>query len=221
MLQSVSFKILPGQLCVIVGANGSGKSTVLKLCSRIYDPTEGSILIDGLDIRTLKLSDLRRAMAVLFQDYTHFPLSIRDNIALGSPEHADDEARVREAARLAGAVEIIERQPGGYGEYLNRPVRDFYSDLPEGTKTLFGRTVDHNRMRRAVGDKPTSSTLSGGQMQRLAVARTFMRSLPTDLKEDTKVGLLLFDEPSASLDPTAEHGKSCFLSLLFDVAYVC
>ncbi|VDB88528.1 unnamed protein product [Peniophora sp. CBMAI 1063] len=205
VLQNVSFNILPGQLCVIVGANGSGKSTVLKLCSRIYDPTEGSILIDGHDIRTLKLNDLRRAMAVLFQDYTHFPLSIRDNIALGSPEDAHDDTRVYEAARLAGAEDIIERQPAGYGEYLNRPVRDFYSDLPEGTKTLFGRTVNHNRMRRAVGDKPTTSTLSGGQMQRLAVARTFMRSLPTDLKEDTKVGLLLFDEPSASLDPTAEH----------------
>ncbi|KZV64748.1 P-loop containing nucleoside triphosphate hydrolase protein [Peniophora sp. CONT] len=206
VLQDVSFKVLPGQLCVIVGANGSGKSTVLKLCSRIYDSTEGSILIDGHDIRTLKLTDLRRAMAVLFQDYTHFPLSIRDNIALGSPEHAHDDARVREAARLAGADEIIERQPGGYGEYLNRPVRDYYSDLPEGTKTLFGRTVEHDPMRRAVGgNKPTSSTLSGGQMQRLAVARTFMRSLPTDPKEETKVGLLLFDEPSASLDPKAEH----------------
>ena len=62
---------------VIVGSNGSGKSTILKLVARIYDPTEGSIFIDGQDIKSLKLADLRRAMAILFQDYTHFPLSVR------------------------------------------------------------------------------------------------------------------------------------------------
>ena len=62
---------------VIVGANGSGKSTILKLVARIYDPTEGVILLDGKDIKTLRLADLRRAMAILFQDYSHFPLSVR------------------------------------------------------------------------------------------------------------------------------------------------
>ena len=62
---------------VIVGANGSGKSTILKLVARIYDPTEGEILLDGKDIKTLRLADLRRAMAILFQDYSHFPLSVR------------------------------------------------------------------------------------------------------------------------------------------------
>ena len=62
---------------VIVGSNGSGKSTILKLAARIYDPTEGSIFIDGQDIKSLRLADLRRAMAILFQDYTHFPLSVR------------------------------------------------------------------------------------------------------------------------------------------------
>lgn len=75
-LQNVSFKLEQGQLCVVVGANGSGKSTILKLMVRLYDPTEGEILIDGQDIRTLKLADLRQAISVLFQDYTHFPLSV-------------------------------------------------------------------------------------------------------------------------------------------------
>ncbi|THH16785.1 hypothetical protein EW146_g3903 [Bondarzewia mesenterica] len=201
-LRDVSFKMEPGQLCVIVGANGSGKSTILKLIARIYDPLEGEILLDGRNIKTLRLADLRRALAILFQDYSHFPLSIKDNIALGDPENAADEDKVREAARLGGALEFIERLPEGFDTYLERPVRDLYSALPEGTKTLFGRSVDYGGMRGLMhGDSPNSVVLSGGQMQRLAVSRTFMRSSVSD----PKVGLLLFDEPSASLDPTAEH----------------
>ena len=96
---------------------------------------------------------------------------------------------------------MIARLPEGLDTYLERPVRDLYSGIPDGTTTLFGRKVDHGRLRSFVG-APTDHGLSGGQMQRLAVARTFMRSLSTE----RGVGLLLFDEPSASLDPTAEHG---------------
>lgn len=76
-LQNTSFKIERGQLCVIVGTNGSGKSTILKLIARLYDPVEGEIRINGQDIRTLRLADLRNAIAVLFQDYTLFPLNVR------------------------------------------------------------------------------------------------------------------------------------------------
>ena len=75
-LRNVSFSLLPGQLCVIIGQNGAGKSTVLKLAMRLYDPEEGHILLGGLDIRMLKLSELRQFISVLFQDYTHFPLSV-------------------------------------------------------------------------------------------------------------------------------------------------
>ncbi|KAH9054296.1 HlyB/MsbA family ABC transporter [Lactarius vividus] len=187
-LRDISFRVHPGQLCVIIGSNGSGKSTILKLVARIYDPTEGTILIDGHDIKTLRLADIRRALAILFQDYTHFPLSVRENIALGDP------------TRLGGASELIARLPDGFDTYLERPVRDIYSGIPDGTTTLFGRKVDHGRLRGFI-DTPTDHGLSGGQMQRLAVARTFMRSSSTE----RGVGLLLFDEPSASLDPTAEH----------------
>ncbi|KAH9891331.1 P-loop containing nucleoside triphosphate hydrolase protein [Cubamyces lactineus] len=202
-LKDVSFSLLPGQLCVIVGANGSGKSTILKLIVRLYDPEEGQILLNGHDIRTLKLRDLRQAISVLFQDYTHFPLSIRDNIAIGDPSAADNDEHVRRAARLGGAEDFIEKLPDGFDTYLDRPVRDLYAGMPEGTTTLFGRKVDYGALRHAGGMKSTeTSTLSGGQMQRLAVARTFMRSV---VPEDPKVGLLLFDEPSASLDPVAEH----------------
>ncbi|KAH9069746.1 HlyB/MsbA family ABC transporter [Lactarius deliciosus] len=198
-LRDVSFKVLSGHLCVIVGSNGSGKSTILKLSARIFDPTEGSILIDGHDIKTLKLADLRRAMAILFQDYTLFPLSIRDNIGLGNPRLAGDDAAIEEAARLGGASELIARLPDGFDTYLERPVRDQYMGLPEGTRKLFGRKVVDGSPWFT---KDTSDhELSGGQRQRLAVARTFMRSSTME----QEVGLLMFDEPSASLDPTAEH----------------
>ncbi|KAI0694490.1 hypothetical protein C8T65DRAFT_759402 [Cerioporus squamosus] len=203
-LQNISFKLSAGQLCVIVGANGSGKSTILKLVSRLYDPEDGQILLDGHDIRTLKLFDLRQAISVLFQDYTHFPLSIRDNIALGDPSNFRNDAHVEAAARLGGASGFIEKLPDGYDTYIERPVRDYFSGIPEGTKTLFGRSIDYSAVRVAGGmaARTGGTTLSGGQMQRLAVSRTFMRSV---VSEDAKVGLLLFDEPSASLDPTAEH----------------
>ncbi|EGO19480.1 hypothetical protein SERLADRAFT_453452 [Serpula lacrymans var. lacrymans S7.9] len=213
-LHNVSFKLNPGQLCVIVGVNGSGKSTILKLIARIYDPLEGEILLDGRDIRTLKLVDLRRAMSMLFQDYTHFPLSIKENIGLGDPTHALDDDKIREAARLGGAEEFVNRLPDGFDTYLDRPVHDYYSSLPEGTTSLFGRPVDYSHVRGAGRMQSTSSaTLSGGQMQRLAVSRTFMRSLISG--SEPSVGLLLFDEPSASLDPTAEHGESVCIAFVY------
>ncbi|KAG6332407.1 hypothetical protein ID866_6678 [Astraeus odoratus] len=169
-LYNVSFKISAGQLCVIVGVNGSGKSTILKLIARIYDPTEGIILIDDQDIKTLKLADLRRAMAILFQDYTHFPLTVKENIALGNPDIPYDDDKIREAARLGGAEEFIDRLPDGFDTYLDRPVKDYYSSLPEGTVTLFGRQVDYSNVRGVGKMRSTeSSSLSGGQMQRLAV----------------------------------------------------
>ncbi|KAI9507419.1 HlyB/MsbA family ABC transporter [Russula earlei] len=199
-LRNISFRVAPGQLCVIIGSNGSGKSTILKLMARIYDPTEGTIFLDDQDIKVLRLADLRRAMAILFQDYTHFPLSIRENIALGDPTRMHDEAAIEEAARLGGASELIAHLPNGFDTYLERPVRDLFSGLPDGTTNLFGRKFDNGNLRTYV-DTPIDHGLSGGQMQRLAVARTFMRSSSAE----QGVGLLLFDEPSASLDPTAEH----------------
>jgi len=117
------------------------------------------------NIRSLKVADLRRAISVLFQDYTHFPLSvslsgtklplylifwdtkISENIGLGDPENANDEDKIREAARLGGAEEFIDLLPDGFEAFLDRPVQDYYSDLPEGTKTLFGRSVEYSRIR--------------------------------------------------------------------------
>jgi ABC-type multidrug transport system fused ATPase/permease subunit len=134
--------------------------------------------------------------------HEHMYSQIRENIALGDPTHAHDDASIERAAHLGGASEFISRLSDGLDTYLERPVRDIYVGLPEGTTTLFGRKVDNGYLRGVV-DSPADKALSGGEMQRVAVARTFMRS-----SAEERVGMLLFDEPSASLDPTAEQGTS-------------
>ncbi|KAG8703496.1 hypothetical protein FRC09_004140, partial [Ceratobasidium sp. 395] len=111
VIRNMSFKIKSGQLCVIVGENGAAKSTSLKLVLRLYEVDEGTILIDGRDIRTIPLKSLRQCAAVLFQDFSNFPLSIRENIAMGSPAHAHDDERIQEAARLGGASEFVKTLP--------------------------------------------------------------------------------------------------------------
>lgn len=98
-------------------------------------------------------------------------MQIRDNIAIGNPETADDDERVRLAARLAGAEELIDKLPDGFDSYLERPVDDEYSSVADGTKTLMGRVVDYDTLRSAANIKSRKNTsLSGGQMQRLRVA---------------------------------------------------
>jgi ABC-type multidrug transport system fused ATPase/permease subunit len=203
-LRNVSFKIGAGQLCVVVGVNGSGKSTILKLISRIYDPTEGTILIDDRDIKTFRLADLRAAMSILFQDYSEFPLSMHDNIGLGNPALAHDDDKVREAARLGGAEDFIDELPDGFNTYLNAPTTIYHGDLPEGTTTVFGQPVNFLYPFEGVyAPARPDLRISRGQVQRLAISRTFMRSLVSET--EPSAGMLLFDEPSASLDPTAEH----------------
>lgn len=103
-------------------------------------------------------------------------LQIKENIGLGDPENAADEDKIQQAARLGGADKVIERLPEGYETYLERPVRDYYSALPEGTTSLFGRPVDYGRIR-SVGKMEASSSksLSGGQMQRIALQAVFSR----------------------------------------------
>ncbi|CCO26731.1 Iron-sulfur clusters transporter atm1,mitochondrial [Rhizoctonia solani AG-1 IB] len=199
----MSFTIKPGQLCVIVGENGAAKSTSLKLILRLYEVDEGEILIDGRDIRTIPLKSLRQCASVLFQDFSNFPLSIRENIAMGSPLHAEDNARIQEAARLGGASQFIDALPEQMETYLSRPVQDMAGGLGFGQHTLLGRQFNTSkggwgRKGGKRGGKAQDMEVSGGQQQRLALSRTFMRS------NDENVRLWMFDEPSASLDPLAE-----------------
>ena len=111
-LHEVSLDVKPGEVVAIVGPTGSGKSTLLSLVPRLYDPDEGRVLVDGVDVRRVKLADLRRHIGVVLQDPMLFSGTIRDNIAYGKPDATMEE--IVEAAKAANAHEFIERLPRGY-----------------------------------------------------------------------------------------------------------
>jgi len=119
-LRGVSLEINAGEIVALVGANGSGKTTLAKLLSGLHTPSSGKILWDGVDVACVDPSELRRSIAVLFQDFVQWQLPARDNIALGRPELIDDAARVHEAAETAGASPFLERLPAGYETILSR-----------------------------------------------------------------------------------------------------
>ena len=172
VIKDVSFTIGKGQAVVIVGINGSGKSTLLKLLNRLYDPTTGTISIDGTPFTSFVGSDVRRSMAMLTQNYTHYPLSVRENIAMGlgdadySSDYEEDEkrqlscdGRVREAARLGGAAEIIEKQPNGFDGVLKPSVYAYAM-----SSSAAGEDFE-NKMKEIT----KQADISSGQWQRLAL----------------------------------------------------
>ena len=124
VLKDLSFTIRPGEHVALVGENGSGKTTLVKLLCRLYDPTSGVIRIDGTDLRELSLAELRAELAVVFQDYTRYRLSARDNIWLGNVALPTDSPRIVEAARRTGADAIISSLPKGYDTILSRQFED-------------------------------------------------------------------------------------------------
>jgi ATP-binding cassette subfamily B protein len=163
-LDDVSFTIEPGQTVALVGRNGAGKSTVVKLLGRLYDPDEGVILIDGRDVREYDPVALRREFGVMFQDYAAYQVSAGENIGVGNVDRAEDVAAIAEAAERAGADDVVAK-------------------LPEGYETTLGKWFEGGHQ------------LSGGEWQKIALARAFMR--------DAQV--LILDEPTAALDAQAEH----------------
>jgi ATP-binding cassette subfamily B protein len=119
-LDDVSFAIPPGQHAALVGENGSGKTTIVKLLCRLYDPTEGRITIDGVDLRECDPNALRRRIAVMFQDYARYQLTARENVGFGDLDALADEVRIQEAARLAGADAVVDTLPMRYETTLGR-----------------------------------------------------------------------------------------------------
>jgi len=116
VLRGVSFRIRPGEKVAIVGKSGVGKTTIAMLLMRFYDPTEGRILLDGLDLRKIRLKSLRRHIGLVLQDTFLVDGTVKENIALGNPEATDEE--IVEAAKLASAHEFIERLPNGYETWV-------------------------------------------------------------------------------------------------------
>jgi ATP-binding cassette, subfamily B, bacterial len=167
VLSDVSFRLDTGVRMASVGDNGSGKTTLVKLLLRFYDPTEGRILVNGVDLREVDLDSYYARIGVIFQQFAQYEGRIREQIGYGEIESMEDLEQIRYAARLGGAETFIEELPKRYETPLGK------WELEEGTVKL-----------------------SGGQWQRLALARACMK---------LQAALLILDEPSAALDPEAEE----------------
>lgn len=162
-VRGLSLEIGAGESIALVGENGAGKTTLVKLLARLYDPDEGRILLDGVDLREYDLDQLRAHVGVIFQDFVRYHLSASDNIAVGRIEARQDRPRIEEAARRSLADAVIARLPKGYDQMLGK---------------RFGSGVD----------------LSGGEWQKLAIARAYMR----------QAQVMILDEPTAALDARSE-----------------
>ncbi len=163
-LHNIDLHLTPGQSLALVGQNGSGKTTLIKLLGRLYEPTEGRILLDGTDLRDWDPPVLRRRIGVIFQDFMRYQMRVGENIGAGDVERFEDTQGWREAAEQGLAD-------------------DFIQALPEGYETQLGRWFSGGR------------ELSGGQWQKIAVARAFMRR---------GADILVLDEPTAAMDAEAE-----------------
>ena len=163
-LAHIDVHVRPGESLALVGENGSGKTTLIKLLTRLYKPTRGRILLDGLDLQEWDETVLRQRIGVIFQDFARYQMLVGENIGAGDERAFDDEARWRSAAMQGLAAEFVEALPSGYRTQLGKWFKD-------------GRE------------------LSGGQWQKIALARAFMRS---------EADILVLDEPTAAIDAAAE-----------------
>jgi len=163
-VRHLAFTIKAGEVLALVGENGAGKTTLVKLVTRLYDPDEGRILLDGHDLREYDLATLRANVGVIFQDFVRFHMTAADNISVGRVEAREDRDRILRAAEQSGADEFIRKLPGGYDQVIGKRWR-------------------------------TGTDISGGEWQKVAIARAYMR--------DAQV--LVLDEPTAALDARAEY----------------
>ena len=120
VLKDFNFTLSPGERIALIGENGQGKTTVVKLITRLYDPTEGQILLDGVDLRDYKLEDLHHEIGVIFQDFMRYEMTARENIAVGRVEHQHTEDEIRAAAEKSLAASVVAKLEGGYDQMLGR-----------------------------------------------------------------------------------------------------
>ena len=120
VLDGLSFRLHPGERVAMVGENGQGKTTLVKLITRLYDPTSGRILLDGIDLREYDLEDLHREIGVIFQDFMRYEMTSRQNISMGKIDDRGNFASITAAARKSMAAQVIARLPMGYGQMLGR-----------------------------------------------------------------------------------------------------
>ena len=163
-VRHLSFHLKAGEKLALVGENGAGKTTLVKLLARLYEPTEGRILLDGTDLRKYDLNDLRHQVGIIFQDYVRFQMTASDNIAIGQISNITDKERIQSSAFKSLADPVIQRLPDKYEQVLGK---------------RFNKGVE----------------LSGGEWQKVALARAYMRDAQ----------LLILDEPTSALDARAEH----------------
>jgi ATP-binding cassette subfamily B protein len=120
VLTNFNFTLRPGERIALIGENGQGKTTVVKLITRLYDPTEGQILLDGIDLRDYKLEDLHHEIGVIFQDFMRYEMTARENISVGRVESEHSQAELEDAAHKSLAESVIAKLPGGYDQMLGR-----------------------------------------------------------------------------------------------------
>lgn len=120
VLKNFNMKLRPGERIALIGENGQGKTTIVKLITRLYDPTEGQILLDGIDLREYSLEDLHRHIGVIFQDFVRFEMTARENIGIGRIERASNQADLESAAHKSLADTVIHKLAGGYDQMLGR-----------------------------------------------------------------------------------------------------
>lgn len=168
VLKDINLVIRKDESLALVGLNGAGKTTLVKLLARFYDPTDGQILWDGVDIRHFTPDSLRERLGAVFQDFVKYDLTARENIGLGDIRYIDDTERIQATAQQVG-------------------VDDFITTLPQGYETILSRWL--------VDKDDDGTDLSGGQWQKVAISRTYLRN----------VDVLMLDEPTSALDAEAEY----------------
>jgi len=179
-VRHINLRIAPGEKIALVGENGAGKTTLAKLLARLYEPTEGRILLDGVDLREYKLASLRSAVGVIFQDFVHYDLPLDENIGVG------------EISQVQEYLDELLEQPGRKANSTDPAIAEAASksqadalaaSFPSGYRQMLGRRFENGL------------ELSGGEWQKIALARAYIR----------KSQIIILDEPTAALDARAEY----------------